>query len=218
MKFSFVIPTYNNYHLLHQLLYDIYRNCSPVHEVIIMDNGKDQETTDGIEWWMMTKMLPIKYERNNENLGFLLSSNKGLKKATGDVVCLVSTDVRIHKDVVQYYDKTKGFADIFGGRLIDWESGWNFGYPYLEGWFLLATKQVWETLEYFDERYAPNDMEDVDLSVKAYKLGMILAIYPEDYVSHIGAQTISYGAEREAITLKNKQKFEEKWITSSVLK
>jgi len=76
---------------------------------------------------------------------------------------------------------------------------------------LSASKEVWESLGYFDERYAPCDMEDVDLSVTAAKKGLPLAIYPEGYVSHIGAQTISYGEEREAGTKINKKKLEEKW-------
>lgn len=224
MKFSFVIPTYNSYHLLHQLLYDIYRNCSPVHEVIIMDNGKDQETTDGIEWWMMTKMLPIKYERNKENLGFLLNSNKGLKKATGDIVALVSTDVRIHKDIVNVLfnipDKT-----LAGGRIYESSTGWNeFNgriFPYLEGWLLCTTKDGWKELGYFDEKFCPNDYEDVDISTTALSMGYKLSNLDrgdDGVVSHIGARTIGYGPEREAITLKNKQKFEEKWITNGVLK
>ena len=220
MKFSFVIPTYNSWRLLHQLLYDIYRNCSPVHEVIIMDNGKDQETTDGIEWWMMTQMLPIRYERNKENLGFLLSSNKGLKKATGDIVALISTDVRINKDVVQDVSLVLNQIQnyLVGGRLLGWDTGWNFGHSYLEGWFLCAKRDVWKDLDYFDEQYAPNDMEDVDLSMKAKSLGFDLFALNEDYLTHMGSQTLSYGEDRERLTKINKKKFEEKWITSSVLK
>jgi GT2 family glycosyltransferase len=65
---------------------------------------------------------------------------------------------------------------------------------------------------YFDERFAPHDMEDVDLSTKAKKLGIDLCTYPSEYVSHIGAQTIQYGSEREQVTLENKKKFYEKWV------
>lgn len=181
-----------------------------------MDDGRDQETLDGMEWWMMSNMLPIRYERNPKDLGFLLNSNKGLKKATGDILALISTDVRIHKDVVKDIDMLlnnfQEYKYLVGGRLLDWDTGWNFGHPYLEGWFLCTKKDVWKELKYFDEQYAPNDMEDVDLSMKAKSLGYDLFALHEDYLSHTGAQSIGYSPEREAITQKNKKKFEDKWI------
>lgn len=211
MKFSFIIPAYNNYKLLHQLLWDIYKNCSPCYEIVITDDGNDQETLDGVEWWK--SLLPVRHFRHNE-VGFLLNSNAGLRKARGDVLCLVSTDVRIHKDIVGY---NVGYENcLWGGKLLDWDTGWNtfngVVYPYLEGWLLATHKDTWSKLDYFDERYSPNDMEDVDLSTQAIRKGLLLRAYPEDYVSHLGAQTIGYNPEREELTKRNKTKFYEKWV------
>ena len=217
MKFSFVIPAFNGWRLVHQLLYDIHQNCSPVHEILLMDNGSTEVGfLDGLAWWNSTGLLPITHIRNTEDMGFLKNSNKGLKLATGDVVCLISTDVRIHKDVVGYKINN---TSIVGGRLLDFDTGWNqFNgkiYPYVEGWILTTTKENWEYLGYFDERYSPNDMEDVDLSTKVIDVGFSLEVYPNDYVSHIGAQTIGYSPEREKITHINKKKFEKKWIKNA---
>lgn len=215
MTFSIVIPIYNHYDLLHALLFDIYKNCSPVNEVILVDDcSTDLTVVQGIDWWISTGMLPIKYLKMKNNDGFLLTANYGLKKAKSDIVALISTDVRIHKDIVQ--DITMILNQIqdylVGGRLLDWETGWNFGHPYLEGWFLCANKYDWEVLGYFDEQYAPNDMEDVDLSTKAKSLGFDLLALHESYLTHLGAQSIPYGTEREELTKINKEKFEKKWI------
>lgn len=211
MKFSFVIPAYNNYKLLHQLLWDIYKNCSMPYEVIVSDDGDDRETIDGLKWWgQESKLLPIKHYRH-ENIGFLENSNYGLQIARGDVVCLVSTDVRIHKDIVI----DTGF-DLWGGRYLDFDTGWNnFNgkiFPYLEGWLLMARKSIWEQLEYFDERFAPNDYEDIDLSTKAFSLEIPVTHFVDGYVSHIGAQSIGYSSEREELTKINREKFRKKWI------
>lgn len=212
MKFSFVIPAYRNYRLLHQLLFDIYRNCSPVYEVFISDDGDDQETLDGLEWWK--GLLPIKHDRHSD-LGFLKNSNYGLQQAKGDILCLVSTDVRIHKDIVKFSDAINS-NELLGGRYLDWNTGWNeFNgriFPYLEGWLLCASSDFWRELKYFDDVFSPNDCEDLDLSTKVIEASGVLRTYPEDYVSHIGAQTIHYGEEREEVTLRNKKKFYEKWI------
>lgn len=214
MKFSFVIPAYNNYKLLHQLLFDIYKRCSIPHEIIITDNGNDTETLEGIRWWESVGLLPIRYYRQHRNVGFLLNSNWGLGMSTGNVVSLISTDVRIYGDLVSHWVAD---GELVGGKVLDWNTGWNqFGdtlFPYVEGWLLTATKQTWEKLNYFDIRYAPNDFEDVDLSTTARSLGMQLSQYPDGFVSHIGAQSIPYGSERESLTKTNQNKFEEKWLT-----
>lgn len=214
MKFSFVIPAHNNWQLCHQLLFDIYKNCSIPHEVIVMDDASTEESfLLGIEWWENTGLLPIKHCINKDNIGFLKNSNMGLKIADGDIICLVSTDVRITQDIVNYWSND---ASLVGGRLLDWDTGWNTFkgkiYPYLEGWILTTTKDNWKDLGYFDEKYAPHDFEDVDLSTKALGMGLSLEVYPEGYVSHIGAQTIPYGELREKQTRINKKKFEEKWV------
>lgn len=217
MKFSFVIPTYNRYDLVHSCLYDIYRRCTDVSEVIVMDNASPEDMSDGLNWWMTNGMLNIRHIRMKENVGFLRNSNAGLKLATGEIVCLMSNDVRIHKDVTGYcVGREKNL--LYGGRLLDFDTGWNkFGhklYPYLEGWFLMAHKDVWADVGYFDELFVPNDYEDVDLSTTAISKGYGLCPLPDDYLTHLGAQTIQYGEEREKQTKINREKFKEKWITN----
>lgn len=216
MKFSFVIPTYNRYDLVHQVLYDIYRRCSDIHEVIVMDDASPEDMSDGVNWWMTNGMLPVRHVRMKENKGFLRNSNTGIRLATGEMVCLVSNDVRIHKDISKY---CYGFEKntIFGGRLLDWDTGWNtFGkttYPYLEGWLLVAHNDAWTDIGGFDERFMPYDYEDVDFSTSAISKGYGLVPFPDGYATHIGAQSIHYGDEREEQTQRNRKKFEEKWIT-----
>lgn len=216
MSTSIVIPVYGRFDLLHQLLYDLYQHCSLIEEVIIInDKPDDKDVRNGLAWWKTTNMLPIEVIETPENLGFLRASNLGLKSAVEDNVFLISTDVRIHKDIIEYGNKNLG-SFLVGGRLIDWDTGWNtFNgkiYRYLEGWLLGADKRAWEELDYFDERFAPNDMEDVDFSTKALEHDFILGIFPEGYVSHIGAQSIPYGDKREITTKANKEKFRQKWL------
>ena len=212
---SVVIPCFNKWHLTHQLLFDLYKNCSLIEEVIVVDNGSaEKEVKDGLAWWTTTHMLPIETITLKENVGFLRAANIGLKAAVEDVVCLVSNDVRVKGDIISFLH-TSSRSAIWGGRLLDWDTGWNTfngkTFPYLEGWILAVDNRAWKELDYFDELFAPNDMEDVDFSTKARDSDFILGVFPDGYVEHIGAQTIGYGIERENITIKNKKKFEEKW-------
>jgi GT2 family glycosyltransferase len=222
MSTSIVIPAFGRWDLLHALLYGIYKNCSLVEEVIIVNDKPDDVTTrDGLGWWKMTNMLPMEIIETPENLGFLRSSNLGIQSAVEDNIILISTDVIVHKDITEFM-KLSQPQYIVGGRLLDWDTGWNaIGdkvFPYLEGWILGASRETWRTLDYFDELYVPNDMEDVDFSAKAVFWDYQLSTFPEGYVSHIGAQTIGYGEDRENITKVNKEKFGAKWSSLLNLK
>lgn len=163
-------------------------------------------------------MLPIREIRLEKNVMFLKATNIGLKKATGDIIITTSNDVRIFQNISQAIINLLNDDDhqLIGGRLLDWDTGWNtFGtamFPYLEGWLLAATRSGWEDLGYFDEQYAPSDMEDVDLSATAGMMGYKLTALPSDMTQHLGAQSIGYNPEREKITLANKEKFRKKWI------
>ena len=222
MSTSIVIPAYGRWDLLHSLLYDLYKNCSLIEEVIVVnDKPDDKDTRNGLAWWKTTKMLPLEVMETEENLGFLKASNFGIQSALEDNIILISTDVRVHKDITEFM-KLSQPQYVVGGRLLDWDTGWNaIGdrvFPYLEGWLLGANREAWKTLDYFDPLFAPNDMEDVDFSAKAVYWDYHLSTFPEGYVSHVGAQSIPYGDTREAGTKINKKRFEEKWSTILNLK
>ena len=73
---SVVIPCFNKWHLTHQLLFDLYKNCSLIEEVIVVDNGStEKEVKDGLAWWTTTHMLPIETITLKENAGFLRAAN-----------------------------------------------------------------------------------------------------------------------------------------------
>ena len=96
-KVSFVIPVYNGWDMTHQLLGEILEKCKGVSEVLVVDNAsEDPSVMKGLSFWKNTlKVLPIRVIPNKENFGFLKSANIGLRAATGDIVCLISNDVRI---------------------------------------------------------------------------------------------------------------------------
>ena len=214
MTLSFVIPTYNHWELTHLLLLDIYNNCTKVDEVLVVDNGSDDEVQPtNLGWWLKHEMLPLRVETLEQNVGFIVASNIGLKQATGDVVALISNDVRIHNDIGKELAILEEKV-LVGGRVYTDTTGWNdfdgLIFPYVEGW-ILATRN-WKELDYLDNRFAPNDYEDIDLSTKAVLLGYDLRELPFGMVEHLGAQTIQYGAERQKITETNREKFRSKWI------
>lgn len=218
-KVGIVILNYNGWAMVHQLLMDIYQKCSLplIEEVLVVNNGCTEDASfTGLNWWIHTKTLPIRELRLEENLHFIGGFNAGLKEVKGDILVALSNDVRIYGDIVQFlYDLPT--TDFVGGRYLDWDTGWNTFdgkiYPYLEGWLLAAHRWAWEGVGYFDERYKPNDMEDIDLSTKALSLDYSLITFPEGHAIHLGGQTYRFTPEREQTTIRNKEKFKAKWVT-----
>jgi GT2 family glycosyltransferase len=220
LTFSIVIPSYGHWDLTHSLLFDIYNNFPQDVEILVVDDcSPDAEVLKGLAWWM-NGMLKGRLHViiNKENLGFLRTANLGVSKATGDMVMLVSNDVRINDRLA--YSRLSGAVNcdidgVFAGaRLLDYDTGWNtFGgrtYPYLEGWLLVFWKSWWMKLGGFDERYAPYDFEDVDLSTKVLASGgKIVGV--DIQALHLGAQTYKYSLDREAQTKINQEKFRLKW-------
>lgn len=205
--------------MTHSLLFDLYKNCAGIDEVIVVNNGcTEPESFTGLQWWRETQMLPVRELRIEENIGFLLGANEGLKEATGDIIILLSNDVKVMGDIVLRIRHIINDASdtLIGGRLLSFDTGWNTfdgeTFPYLEGWLLAAHREAWMELGYFDERYAPNDFEDVDISTKADKLNYELVPLPDDITLHLSGQTLQYNSVREEQTKKNREKFKEKWL------
>jgi GT2 family glycosyltransferase len=221
VNISVVIPTYDKYELLHNILYDIYQYNKDVTEVVVVNNGsKSDETSKGLKWWETTKMLPIKVITLSENIGFLKACNLGVSESKGDIVILVSNDVSIKRNIVPDVLSLLEDKNFVGGRLLDWGTGWNnFGdkvFPYLEGWLLCFTRRMWDDVGGFDERFAPYDMEDVDISTSAIAKGYSLVQLDVAGITHLGAQTIGFNPEREAITIQHKEIFRKKWVDNEL--
>lgn len=216
MKVSVVIPQYNHWELTHSLLFDLYNWCHGIDEVLLVDNGSTEK--DGRDWWLGNKMLPLRVERLEENIGFLKAANYGMSKAKGDILILISNDVQVREDIVTkistFIRETK--LTMMGGRFLEFDTGWNtfdgHMFPYLEGWLLACWKLHWQDVGGFDERFAPNDYEDIDFSTTALHKGYTLVGLEGTKIQHLSAKTLGYSPERQTLTERNREKFKAKWI------
>ena len=224
MKIHIVIPVYNNYRLTNQILWSLYqREHDNIDSVTIMDDcSTDAEVSSGLAWWKEHGLLPLQVHRNEKNWGFLHTANAGLRIVTRldtvsdeDIVILLSNDVLIHGGFIDQIKESITSKQLVGGVHYTHDTGWNkFGdkvFRYVEGWLLATTVAGWRELDYFDERYAPFDYEDVDLSTQAISMGYELVPLNNPGLVHLGGQSIGYNDKRLAQTNTNKKKFGEKW-------
>lgn len=203
---SIIIPHYNKPELTNQLVDSLQKYCGNP-EILVMDDGSRVPYEND----------RCRVERVDKNVGFLYISRAGLAVAKGDIKILMNNDVIVTGDFIPLVEKQikRSPLSLVGNTLVDWDSGWNaFNgkiFPYLEGYFLAASKELWNDIT-FDTRFSPNDFEDVDLSTRAYKLGYPVVPLNTPLLRHMGAGTLGYSPEREKLTRINQKKFEEKWI------
>ena len=198
----------------------------------MIDDCSDDDgvTEGGLNWWASFRVqynFNVSAIRTPENLNFLLASNFGIRHLfdrtnDDDIIILLSNDVEIRTNFVrQIEDIISQFPmSLVGGILYSTNTGWNeFGgrlFPYIEGWLLAMDRNGWSAAGIgFDERFAPSDYEDIDLSTAMGVIGYALIPLNNPGLHHIGGQSIHYGAERMARTLENKKKFEEKWCKNA---
>lgn len=225
MNVSIIIPFKDAWHHTHQMLMDLFKSGQGKYEIILVnDASTEPEVHKGLKWWRDVNVLPFKVANREVNGGFGEAMNYGVSKSTGDVVILLSNDVRIYS---QTYDLghavssrlEKNPKSLVGGQIVDWKAGWNeFGdlvIPYLYGWLISCTREVWDDLGGFDPIYAPYDYEDIDLCTTAMLKGYNLTVLNSPYLHHISGGTINTDPEASAKRLEhtksNREKFIQKW-------
>lgn len=219
-KFSIIIPYYNRWDLTHQRMAELFKYLPIEHEIVLVNDASTQSDCEtGVGFWQKhIKRHIILYTKNEENLGFGRSMNRGALIATGDVLVFLSNDVYVRKPFV---DAINSILDqdenvLIGGEVIDFDSGWN-GLdgkivPYCNGWLVACTKDVWYKIGGFDGQYGKFDYEDVDLSCTALSKMIKLKSLPDGLFQHMGSQTINtLNVNRAEQTYKNRDLFVQKW-------
>lgn len=215
MRLSVVIPTYNGKKLLQANLPAIISACThwgSNWEIIIVDDAG----TDDTPTWLKKKYPKIKLVKNKQNLRFARSVNRGVARASGDILVLFNNDVRPEKNFLQpllsHFEDQKVFAvgcleknieagkEVLGGRGVGRFSRGFFVHwrakdqtksdtLWVSGGSGAFSKKIWNKLGGFDPLYRPAYEEDRDLCYLALKAGYKLAFESNSKVSHFHETT-----------------------------
>lgn len=95
---SVIIVNYNSGNLLQQSVQSVHDQSIPV-EVIVSDNNSTDSSLDKLPERIPddNKLVVI---RNNENLGFSVAANQGIKKSNGEFVLLLNLDCIVGKNTM----------------------------------------------------------------------------------------------------------------------
>ena len=196
---SVIIPNYNGKHLLQKYLPDtlaVLTSSGIVNEIIIVDDGSTDDSVAFIRSYYPQIVLII----NPANKGFSYSCNRGLAIARYELILLLNSDVKLTPGYFDHQWKYFLRWDTFGvmGRIMDMEgdhiqdaarlpkfNGFKlktdrFFYSeaenarlytlYLSGANALVSAEKMRQLGGFYELFSPFYCEDMELSMRAWRL------------------------------------------------
>ncbi|MBK6290329.1 MAG: glycosyltransferase family 2 protein [Ignavibacteria bacterium] len=227
---SVVIPNYNGKHLLEEYLPTVVAALDSIavdHEIIVADDA----STDGSVEFIRLQYPTVRVVVNTENKGFSGNINSGFRVATKDLVLALNSDVALDinyfVDQLPLFEDpllfgTMGSIYEADGRLIDaaklpvydgfsLNSTVNATYPiepnvvrttfFLSGANALMDRRKLLELGGMNEIYSPFYMEDVDLSVRAWRRGWKCLYVPTSKCTHAPSSTIAASSPSDRVRI-----------------
>jgi GT2 family glycosyltransferase len=197
---SIIIPNYNGRHLLEEYLpftYTAIEEAGVPFEIIVVDDASKDESISFIRGSYPKINLVV----NPENHGFSYTCNRGIEVAKNDLILLLNSDVKLELGYFENQWKYFSELDTFGvmGRIIDMQGDriqdaarmpkFNglklktdyFYYTnepedrlytfYLSGANALIDAEKLKQLGGFNELFSPFYCEDMELSIRAWRVG-----------------------------------------------
>lgn len=239
---SIVIPVYNQIHYTYACLVSILEHTKNVsYEVIIADDVSTDATAqlgDFAENLVICRnQINQGFLRNCNQAAksargkYIMFLNNDTQVTPGwleSLVTLIESDPSIGMvgSKLVYPD---GRLQEAGGIIWSDGSGWNYGrlddpdkpeynyvkdVDYISGAAILLSRQLWNQIGGFDERFAPAYCEDSDLAFEVRKAGYRVVYQPRSKVIHF--EGVSNGTDVNGTGLKryqveNSRKLKEKW-------
>ncbi|MEJ6981171.1 glycosyltransferase family 2 protein [Pedobacter sp. P351] len=196
---SIIIPNYNGRNLLEEYLpytFEAISKAGVKFELIIVD---DCSTDDSVAF-IKSAYPEVKLLINEANRGFSYSCNQGITISENELILLLNSDVKLSPDYFEPQWKYFAESDTFGvmGRIIDMEGdriqdaaripkfhgfkiktefyytldpeNKNYSF-YLSGANALIDAKKLKQIGGFNELFSPFYGEDLELSLRAWRLG-----------------------------------------------
>ncbi len=120
MAFDILIPNYNGASLLEEYLpsvLDAVLYVSKPHDILVVDDGSTDQSVDLLQ----SRFPEVRVIKNDRNMGFAKSVNRGMAACKHRIVLLLNNDVRIEKDFIlpllRHFENEKVFAVVGKGLI-----------------------------------------------------------------------------------------------------
>jgi glycosyltransferase involved in cell wall biosynthesis len=169
MKLSIIIPTFNRANLLSEAIQSILSQPTSIHEIIIADDGSDDDTTSLCRQLQQVDIpVNIVVSRSEKNLGAQASRNRGILISTGDCLLFMDSDDVLTENAIL-------------PLLKELEADQSLHYVYGQVRVVDSTLQPLDTLN-----LVGSDFSDQPREIAGYHWHTMAAIYRKSYIQKVG--------------------------------
>lgn len=238
IKISVIVPVYNALEDVKNCLASLKENFDfPLGEVIVIDDCSGEDTAEWLKLEAVNHPAMLTLRRNEENLGFVKSCNRGIEEARGNIIVLLNSDTLIPKGfcdkILDCFEKDDSIgiaspiASYSGTYFIPCRDADNLEsmnrhldelrskpkYPTIptaEGFCFCFRKEISDRTGPLDEAYGKGYNEERDFCFRAVTNGWRCALIDNLYVYH--KRHASFGKKERKKQLKENDKiFKERW-------
>ena len=238
-KVDVIIPIYNSLDWLKLCVESIFKNThyDVLGTVYLLDDCSSEETVNYLKEVERKYGNLVKYIRNNKNLGFVKTCNKGLKLSTSSYVLLLNTDCLVSANAIEKManamnkDKKIGLLcpissvaanlsypiplglnfmqvnEVFEKQF----SGKTFDACTVVGNCLMISRECINKVGYLDEIFGKGYTEETDYQFKAHEKGFLAKVLIDTYVYHQCRVSFGESEEQLAIREEHLKIFFERW-------
>lgn len=209
---SIIVPCYNQHDATYECLTAVLENTQDM-EIIVIDNGSTPPIKPPFSGFIETQVI-----RNEENKGFPVAVNHGIRAAKGDVICLLNNDVIVtpgwaerllhHLETyaivapltnfcagiqsvqIESYENREQLNEA-AGHLSEECDGESQDVNWVIGIAMMFRRSLYDELGPFDESLWPCCGEEIDFCFRARAAGHRIGIANDVYVHHEGSQTFN---------------------------
>lgn len=123
---SIIIISYNTKKTTQNCLKSIYESLQNVelnYEIIVIDNASTDGSVKILEGYVDSKPDNFKLIKNDANLGFAKANNLGVKKAAGDYILLLNSDIVVLDNAIEkmfkFYQQNQKTINFLGAKLLN---------------------------------------------------------------------------------------------------
>ena len=221
---SIIILCWNNLKYTRLCIESIMKHTKQPYRLIAVDQGSTDGTSEYLEEVMHGCDCII--IENAKNKGFACGCNQALKETAGEYVLMLNNDCEVKADDwLDMMINANETADLVGAvckqvapdsitKTFEYigDGKENGRWSYIEGWCVFAKRDIWLSLNGFDERFNPAFSEDADLSFRAKELGMTIKTVSLPIVHHGSKSIGQIPGGPEAMSAKHNRLLYEKWI------
>lgn len=213
--FTIITPCFNSEKTIGQTLESVLNQTVQDYEYLIMDGGSTDGTLDIIRKYEVKFNGKMRYWSEPDN-GIYDAMNKGIQKASGEIVGIINSDDWYEKDALENIlsmnsdDKYLIFHGMM--RTIDSETGKEiriaiYSADYLQDAMInhptvFVKKEVYQDFGIFDCRYKSG--ADYEMMIRFYNTGQVkfVPIYRTIANFRTGGMSASVNALKEAMQIK----------------